>query len=143
MITTDDDRCADLARRDQVVEGQACLVPLAIAEPADSRRQSLEADLVTSTTHPFVQPIIVWEEIHHSLVGCFDVGWIAGQRNPTKWTLPLTEQRPDIGRHETGELEGSFVAAQPGLVANRVAVVEDLSAAVLERDAPCWPVPGR
>src|SRR6476469_3264182 len=118
MITADHDRCADLAGCDQVIESQAGLVPLAITKPADSRRQPLEADLVASTTHPFVQPIIVWEETHHSLVGGFDVGWIAGQRHPAERALALTKQRPDVGRHETRELEGPLITTQSSLVTN-------------------------
>ena len=53
----------------------------------------------------------------------------AAQRNGPR---ALAEQRPDVGRHEAGELEGPVVAALARLVADRVAVVEDLGALVLE-----------
>src|SRR6478672_5415272 len=44
------------------------------------------------------------------------------------------EQRADVGRDEPGELERAVVAALTGLVADAVAVVEDLGAGVLELD---------
>src|SRR6185436_5132884 len=118
MITTDDDRGADLARRDQIVERQAGLVTLAITEPADARRQPLETDLVASAAQPFVQPVVVGKEIHHSLVGGLNVAWVARQRHPAEWALPLAKQRADVSRYEARKLEGAFVATLPGLVTN-------------------------
>src|SRR4030095_12444524 len=118
MSTSDHDWCTDLARGNQVVEGQACLVSLPIAEPADARRQALEADLVASATQPLLQPRIVMEQIHHSAVGDLDVVWVARQGHPAERAFALTEQGPDVGRHESGKLEGAFAATPPGLVAN-------------------------
>ena len=42
VVAADDDRRADLARGDQLVEAQAGLGALAVAQPADARRQALE-----------------------------------------------------------------------------------------------------
>src|SRR5688572_33061894 len=119
MITTDDNGRADLARGDQVVERQACLVPLTVAEPADAGRQALEADLVASTPQPLLQPVVATEQFHHRLVGDLDIARVARQRHPAERALALAEQRSDVGRHEAGELEGSLIATQSGFVANR------------------------
>ena len=78
------------------------LVPLAVAEPADPGRQPLEADLVASAPQPLLQPVIVAEEIHHRLVGDLDVARVTRQRHPAERALALTEQWPDVGRHEPG-----------------------------------------
>ena len=120
--------------RDQVVERQPGLVALAVAEPADPGRQPLERDPLLRAAHPLLQPVVVGEQVHHGLVGGGDVLRVARQRRPAERALALAEQRPDVGRHEAGELEGPLVAALPGLVADRVAVVEDLGAGVLELD---------
>ena len=51
---------------------------------------------------------------------------------PSGTAQPRAEQRPDVRRHEAGELEGPVVATLARLVTDRVAVVEDLGALVLE-----------
>src|SRR5215213_1656741 len=132
MITTDNNRRADLARGDQVVEGQTGLVPLAVAEPANPSRQALEADLFSSAAQPLLQPIIIAKQIHDCPVGDLDVMRISGQRHPPERALTLTKQRPDISRYEAWKLKRAFIAAQPSLVANRVAVIEDLGTGILK-----------
>ena len=74
------------------------------------------------------------EQLEDRLVGRGDVGGVAGERRPAERALALAEQRPDVRRHEARELEGPVVAALARLVADRVAVVEDLGALVLELD---------
>ena len=44
-------------------------------------------------------------------VGLVDVLRVAGERDPAERALALAEQRPDVGRHEAGEVEG--VLARP------------------------------
>ena len=80
----------------------------------------------------FRSRLVVGEELEDRPVGRGDVGRVARERGPAERALALAEQRPDVRRHEAGELEGPVVAALPGLVADRVAVVEHLGAAVLE-----------
>src|SRR5215212_11012480 len=123
MITTDDDRRANLPSRHQVVEGQASPVPFAVAEPADPRGQTLEGDLLPRAAQPFLQPIVVGKELHHRSVRRIDIGRITGKSHPAERALPLAEQGPDVSRHEARELKGALVAALPRLVPDRVAVV--------------------
>src|SRR5829696_9852244 len=132
MITADDNGCADLARGDQIIESQACLVPLTVAEPADAGRQALEADLVASTPQPLLQSVVAREQLHHRPVGDLDIARVARQRHPAERAFALAEQWPDVSRHEARELESTLIATQSGFVANRVAIVEDLGTGILE-----------
>ena len=118
----------------EVVERQARLVALAVAEPADPGRQALERDALLGAADPLVQLLVVGEEVEHGAVGGGDVLGVAGERGPAERALALAEQRADVGRHEAGEVEGALAAALAGLVADRVAVVEDLGAGVHEVD---------
>src|SRR5437764_6597043 len=100
MVAADDYRRADGAAPDEFVESEAGAVTLAIAEPADACRKTLERDLLVDLVEPAVERVVVRELLAHRLVGRFDVGRLAGKRHPPKWALALTEQRADVGRHE-------------------------------------------
>ena len=80
------------------------------------------------------QRLVLREQVEHGLVGGGDVGRIARQRGPAERPAALAEQRPDVGGDEAGVVEGALVAAELRLGAQRVAVVEDLGARVLEAD---------
>ena len=108
------------------------LVALAVAEPADARGQALERDLLLRLRDPAVERLVVGEELEHGPVGRGDVGGVAGERDPAERALALAEERADVGGHEAGELPRPRVAAELGLGADRVAVVEDLGARVHE-----------
>ena len=77
---------------------------------------------------------VVREQVEHGPVGGVDVLRVARQRGPPERPLALREQRPDVGGHEAGERERPREAAAARLVADGVAVVEDLGAGVLEPD---------
>lgn len=141
MVAADHDRRGEFAGRHHVVEALAGLVALALAEPADPRRQALEVHLLLRQLDPAVQRLVLGEEVEDGLVGLGDVLRVAGERRPAEWALALAEQRPDVRGDEPGEGEGPVVARQPGLAADRVAVVEDLGAGVHEADH-CLDVPG-
>src|SRR6476620_9861364 len=95
-------------------------------------RPALEGDSVLRAADPLVQALVVREELEHGPVGRSDVTRVARERGPAERALALAEERADVGGHEARELEGAVVAALTGLVADRVAVVEDLGAGVLE-----------
>ena len=79
-----------------------------------------------------MQVLVLREQFLDGLVGDGDVLRITGERHPAERAKALAEQRTDVGRDEAGEFERPVVAALAGLIADGVAVVEDLGAGVLE-----------
>ena len=128
VVAADHDRRLELAAAHHLVEAQPEPVALAVAEPADPRRQSLEGDPLARLRHPAREPLVVGELLEHRAVGRRDVGPVARQRDPAERALALAEQRPDVGGHEAGVGERALEAAEPRLRAQAVAVVEDLGA---------------
>ena len=55
MVAADDDRRGNLAAADHLVEAQPEAMTLAVAEPADPRRQALEGDPLAGQGDPPVQ----------------------------------------------------------------------------------------
>ncbi len=144
VVAPDHDRRRQLTRAHHLVEAQAEPLPLAVAEPADPRREALEGDPLTGQADPPGQPGVVGELLEHGPVGRGDVGRIARQGHPAEGTLALAEQRSDVGRQEAGVVEGPVEPAEPGLGAQRVAVVEHLAAPVEEaRPSPRSAPPSR
>ena len=129
MVAADHDRRGDVAAADHLVEAQPEPVALAVAEPADPRRQALERDPLAGQADPAGQPLVVGELLEHGPVGGGDVGRIARQRDPAERALALAEQRADVGGQEAGVGERAVEAAELGLGAQAVAVVEHLGAA--------------
>ena len=122
-------------RGDQVVEraGRPCRArrsPASRSGPAGPGSAPAPAPCVIQRA----QRLVLREQVEHRLVGAGDVLRVAGQRRPAERALALAEQRPDVGRDEAGEVERARVAGQLRLAADRVAVVEDLGALVLEAD---------
>ena len=134
VVAADHDRGRDLAGGHQLVEGQPGLVALAVAEPADPRRQPLEPDPLGGQLQPPAQVLVVAEQLQHGPVGAGDVGRVARQGGPAERPLALAEQRPDVGGHEPGVGEGVPEPGRAGLAAQVVAVVEHLGPGPLEAD---------
>ena len=132
VVAADHDRRLQLTGAHHLVELQPGQVALAVPQPADARRQSLELHALPRHGDPLPEPLVVGEELEDRPVGRGDVGRIARERSPAERPLALAEQRPDVRRDEAGELERPVVAALARLVADRVAVVEDLGPGVLE-----------
>ena len=124
MVAADDDRGADFAVADHLVEGEAEAVALAEADPADARRQALEGDPLARHVEPAVEVRIVGDQLLHALVGAVDVLGIARQRDPAERADAAAEQRPDIGGDEAGEVERVGDAHVLGFLADVVAIVE-------------------
>ena len=123
-----------LAGAHHLVEAQAQAVALAVAQPADAGGQALEGDPLAGQGDPAVEGLVVGELLEHGPVGGGDVGGVAGQGHPAERPLALAEQRADVGGQEAGVVEGPVEAAELGLGAQAVAVVEDLGAPVEEAD---------
>ena len=134
VVAADHDGRLDLAFLDELVEQQAGLGAFAVAEPADAGREALELDPLGGGVEPAVQVLVLREEFLDGLVRDGDVLGVTGEGNPAERAEALAEQRADVGRDEAGEFEGAVIAALAGLVADGVAVVEDLGAGVLELD---------
>ena len=119
-------------RLHHLVEGQTGAMALAEADPADARRQALERDALARHVEPAVQVRVVGEEFLHLRVGLADVLRVARERDPAKRPLAAAEQRPDVGRHEAGEVERVLHALVERDLADVVAVVDGRDAHRLE-----------
>ena len=108
------------------------LRPLAVAEPADPRRQALERDARLGHRDPAAQTGVVGEQLEDGPIGPGDVGRVARQRRPAERATALAELRPDERGHEPRVVEGVGDAGLLGLGAQVVAVVEDDRARSLE-----------
>ena len=106
--------------------------PLAVAEPADARRQPLEGDALLGHRDPAAQRLVLREELQDGPVGPPDVVGVARQGGPAEGALALAEERPDEGGHEAREVEGVGHAGRLGLRPDVVAVVEGHGARPLE-----------
>src|SRR6187401_1145664 len=115
MVAPDDDGRADLTAGDEVVERQAGLRPLAVAEPADPGGEALERHTLLGHRDPAMEPGVVGEELEDGPVGPRDVGRIPGQSGPSERAAALAELWPDEGRHEARVVEGVGDARLLGL----------------------------
>src|ERR671911_1420348 len=116
----------------ELVEAEACPVPFACSEPADARGETLEMDLLAGLRDPTCQPLVVRKKLQDRIVRRRYIRLLARERGPPERPLALAEQRPDVRGHEPRVTVGPFEAAESGLPAQRVAVVEDLGPLLLE-----------
>ena len=127
----------------ELVDAQPEARAIAVAEPEDSRRQSLERDALAGQPNPAAQRLVVGEHLERGAIGDADVLGIAGQRRPAERSLAFAEERPDVLGHEAGNLERVGDAGFDGLGADVVAVVERDRAAALAASsiaATCRPI---
>src|SRR3546814_7805830 len=75
-------------------------VALPEADPADARRQALEADARARHVEPVVELRIVGDQFLHLGVGPVDVLRIAREGGPAEGADAAAEQRADVGRQE-------------------------------------------
>src|SRR5260370_41532126 len=120
MVSADDDRRLDGATSDELVEAQAGAGTLAVAEPADARRQPLELHLLARRSDPAHKGSVIGELLDDGAVGDGDVLGVTRERHPSKRALPFAEQGPDVRRHEARKLECAGAAAQLRLRAQAV-----------------------
>jgi hypothetical protein len=100
MIAADHDGRLHRAAPHELVHREPRLRAVAVAEPADPRRQPLECHPLGRELEPPLQQRIVGEQPLQHLVDRRDVGRVPGQHRPAKRPHATTEQRPDIGRDE-------------------------------------------
>ena len=106
MIAADHDRRLQLARAHQAVHGHAEFRALAVAQPADARRQALKVDALARQRQPARQRFVVRKQLERQAVGAVDVLGIAGERHPAERPAAFAEQRADVLGHEAGNVEG-------------------------------------
>ena len=124
MVAPDDDRRADRPLLHETVDDRPEPGPLAVAEPADARRQPLELDLLPGLADPAGQGFVLRELPDDGLVGGVDVPRPSRKRRPAERPLALTEEGADILRDEARDVEGGRDPGFLGLAADIVAVVE-------------------
>ena len=102
VVAPDHDRRLQLARGDHLVEAQPGEVALAVAEPANPRRQALELHLLAG--QPIQRAMCSWSPNSSRIASSVrvDVLGIAGQRHPAERPLALAEQRADVGGTNPG-----------------------------------------
>src|SRR5215204_5083303 len=122
----------DGAVGNQLVEAETRPVPLACPEPADARGEALETDLLAGLRDPARQTLVVRKELQDRIVRRRYVRLLARERGPPEGPLTLAEERPDVRWHEPWIVVSILEAAEPGLPAQGVTVVEDLGAPLLE-----------
>ena len=117
---------------DQFVYGDAKLSALAVAEPANTRWQSLKVNPVFRELHPARQNRVFRKEFERQSVGTGDVLGISTQSNPAEWTFSFAKERADILRNKTGNIVGVLDAGILGLGANVIAIIEGDGTALLQ-----------
>ena len=104
---------ADTPVADELVDREAGLRAVAVAEPADARRQALEGDALGGELEPALEEEVVREEAPQRPVDRCDVLRIPRQHRPAEGPDASAEERSDIGRDEARICESVL---DPGLL---------------------------
>src|SRR6185369_16159464 len=134
MIAPDRNWRFEIATLDEIVDRLAHLGTLAVTEPADTRRQSLEVNAIARQPQPEIQRAIVRKHLEGEIVGLANVSRIARQRNPAKRSFAFAEKRANVLGHETRYLKRILATRIKRLLANVVAVIESDRARTLQRE---------
>ena len=101
VVATDDDRRLDPAGPNELVEREPDPRAVAVSEPADARRQPLEAHARARERRSSARRSgVVGHGGEHGLVGRRDVGRVAAERDPAERPLAGAEERADVRGHE-------------------------------------------
>src|SRR5262249_10935689 len=122
VIAANNNGRLQLAAADHLVEAQAELGALAVTEPTDAGRQSLELHFFPSQVNPAGQRRFLRESWENGPVGAINVFGIAGKSCPAERTLAFAERRPNVFGDETRNAKGIFHTRLDSLGANVVAV---------------------
>ena len=79
MIAANDDGGFDDAISDHLIEAQASLGALTIAQPADASGQALEGNAFLGHAQPAMQMLILREEFGDGFIGAVDIFGVAGE----------------------------------------------------------------
>src|SRR5262245_23475693 len=134
MIAADHDRRLELALAHHFVEREPESMPLPVAQPADACRQSLELDACVGMIEPANEVLLLRKELACLGIGACDVLGVTRERYPAKRSHALTEQRPDVERHESLEIERIADAGIARHGADVVAIIERGNPAFMETE---------
>src|SRR5947209_10864786 len=132
MVAANHHRSFDLPLPDQIIDGQAKLGTLAIAQPADARRESLKFNALAGEVNPAVKDAVLGEKFQHQIIGYGNVSGIAGKRCPAEGAASFTEEWTNIGWHEAGKIIGILDAPLECKSTDVVAVVKSNAAHLLQ-----------
>ena len=123
MVTPNHNRCFEFAIFHHFIERQARQMPLAQAEPANSRRQALKGNAFLRHVEPTVHMRVVREQLFNFRIGFVNVLRIARQRHPAERPFAFAEQRTDVGRYKPWEIKSVFHARVQSDLTDVVAIV--------------------
>src|SRR6266513_976580 len=131
MIAPDHNRRLEFSIFDQVVHSHSKLGTVAIAEPANSRRQTLKLNALPREFHPARQSFIFWKQLQGKPIGSSDIFGVAAQRHPTKGSTAFTKKRTNVLRNKPWNVERVCDAGLLGLRPDVVSVIESHRALLL------------
>src|SRR5258708_11114872 len=88
----------------QIIDRQTELCALAVAQPADSRRQTLKLDPLAREINPATQNLILRKEFEYQVVGDVNVRRLTRERHPAKRPPAFAEQPTNVSRHKSPEI---------------------------------------
>src|SRR5579871_3350317 len=124
MVAANGYRCREFPFADQVVHSFAHAGPFAVAQPADTCRESLKGKAAACEPQPPGKDFVLGKELESKSVCAVDIFGIARERYPAKWSGARAEERANVLRHEAGDEEGLGASGIAGEAADIVAVIE-------------------
>src|SRR5208283_3592487 len=124
MVASDDNRRTDFAMCHKIIENFSHRSPLSVAEPANSRRQSLKRNSFLSLLYPVTQRRVVGKRFHHGAVGSVDIRGIARQCRPPERAFAVAEQRANVLWYKPWYVERLLHAVSERLAANIISIIE-------------------
>src|SRR3989454_11770082 len=124
MIPRDDDRPAELARRDHAVDRPPELRPLSVCEPASPGGEAFPRKVLLREADPPGERLVVRELPQDDAVRLDDVVRVTGHRDPSERPAAFRKEGTDEERDESLKGERILDAGFLRLTADVVAVIE-------------------
>src|SRR5713101_546132 len=104
MVAPDHDGRLQFALGHQGIKRQAKLVPFAVAEPADARRQALKFHSLLRQLDPASEMLILRKHLQHQLICPRDIRSLARERRPAERAFAFAKERPNVRWHKSREV---------------------------------------
>src|SRR5437762_148477 len=124
MIASNHNRRFQFAALHQIIHRQRELRPLAIAKPADARRQSLKTNALPRQIDPAAENAIVRKHLQYQIVSHSDVRRLSRERNPAERPPALAEQRTDVCWNKSREIVSVLHSILEGKGADVIAIIK-------------------